>query len=82
MARAALNLSMRELAELSGLSLATIHKYETGKTISNLTTVELLRNALEKAGIEFLRAEAGRGEGARLRAVSRAAAAQWGYAGR
>jgi transcriptional regulator with XRE-family HTH domain len=71
MARGALSLSMKGLAEASGLSLATIHKYETGKTISNLVTVEALQRALERAGVEFIGVETGHGEGVRLRRPSR-----------
>ena len=71
MARRALNLSMKEVSELSGISLATIHKYETEKVISNLATVDTLQRAFELAGVEFLSGEGGRGEGVRLRRPSR-----------
>jgi transcriptional regulator with XRE-family HTH domain len=71
MARGALSISMKELSELSGISLATIHKYETAKVISNLATVDTLQRAFERAGVEFISGEGGRGEGVRLRRPSR-----------
>ncbi len=54
MARAALQIGVRDLAELAGVSFTTINRFETGKSGLQLSTAEALRKALEKAGIQFL----------------------------
>ena len=52
MARAALDLGVRELAELAGLSPDTVSRFERGE-LPRGKTVELLRAAFESRGIEF-----------------------------
>lgn len=54
MARAALGLGVRELAELAGVSFTTINRFETGKSGLQLSTAEALRKALEAQGVQFL----------------------------
>lgn len=56
------------LAEMSGVSLATIKRLEktVGLVSANMRTVQAIRSALESAGIEFIEANGG-GPGVRLR---------------
>ncbi len=58
MARAALGLGVRELAELAGVSFTTISRFETGKSGLQHSTAEALRKALEAQGVQFLDAGA------------------------
>jgi len=65
MARTATGLSVRKLGEITGLAFTTINRYEnTGK--ATVTTVEIIRKALEVAGAEFI-PENGGGAGVRLK---------------
>lgn len=66
MARAALRLGVRELAELANVNPGTISRFETGKGGMHAATQDAVRRALEDAGIEFV-AENGGGPGVRLR---------------
>lgn len=66
MARAALNWSLQQLAEASGIHRNTISNFETGKYAGEKETIEALQRALERAGVEFI-AENGGGAGVRLR---------------
>jgi len=52
-ARALLDWSQDDLAEASGLSIATIRKIESGHTSPRGNTNEQLRAAFEKLGLEF-----------------------------
>ncbi len=65
MARAALNLGVRELAAAADVSTNTITRLERGESLYP-RTVEAIRTALESAGVEFI-AENGGGAGVRLR---------------
>lgn len=56
MARAALGLGVRELAELAGVSFTTVNRFETGKSGLQHSTAEALRIALEAKGVQFLEA--------------------------
>ncbi|SFU06747.1 Helix-turn-helix domain-containing protein [Sedimentitalea nanhaiensis] len=56
MARNALRLGVRDLAELSGVSFTTVSRFETGKGGLQHTTAEAMRKALEVRGIQFLEA--------------------------
>jgi transcriptional regulator with XRE-family HTH domain len=65
MARAALSLGVRELAEVAGVSSDTISRLERGDPLRG-RTVDAIRAALEAAGVIFI-AENGEGPGVRLR---------------
>lgn len=65
MARAAIGLGVRELAELSKVSADTIVRFERGEELRP-RTVDAIREALESAGVEFI-PENGGGAGVRLR---------------
>lgn len=54
MARAALGLGVRDLADLAGVSFTTINRFETGKSGVQLSTAQALRAALEARGVQFL----------------------------
>jgi transcriptional regulator with XRE-family HTH domain len=66
MARAALNWTVRDLADAAGLHRNTITNIETGKYAGDLTTLEKLATVLKRAGVEFIH-ENGGGPGVRLR---------------
>ena len=65
MARAAIEMGVRELAEAAKMSTNTITRFERGEDLRE-RTVDAIRTALESAGIEFI-AENGGGPGVRLR---------------
>lgn len=71
-ARALLRWEQRDLAEASGVSLPSVKRLETqpGALAAQERTIAELRNALEKAGVEFI-AENGGGPGVRLRKAQR-----------
>lgn len=54
MARSALQLGVRELAALAGVSFTTVNRFETGKSGLQHSSAEALRLALEAQGIQFL----------------------------
>lgn len=64
MARAALGWGVRELAKAAKVSTETVVRLERGETLLE-RTVEAIRGALEKGGVEFI-AENGGGAGVRL----------------
>ena len=65
MARAALNWTVRDLAEKSGIALNTISRYENGTDAYNETLMKL-RRTLEAGGVIFLDGN-GEGPGVRLK---------------
>lgn len=65
MARVALGLGVRELAELAKVSPDTIARLERGDRLRE-RTIDDVRGALEAAGVEFI-PENGGGPGVRLR---------------
>ena len=66
-ARGLLGWTRTKLADKSVLSVTTIADIERGDVNPKASTLEAIIIALEKAGIEFIRAEAtGKGEGVRL----------------
>jgi transcriptional regulator with XRE-family HTH domain len=65
MARAALNWTVRDLAEKSGIALNTISRYENGTDAYNETLMKL-RRTLESAGVIFIDGN-GEGPGVRLK---------------
>lgn len=54
MARNALRIGTRELAEIAGVSFTTINRFETEKGGMQHSNAEALRKALEAQGIQFL----------------------------
>ena len=66
MARAALELGVRDLASLAGVSAMTVTRFENGHSAGYPETLSKLRAALEVAGVEFIPANGG-GAGVRLR---------------
>jgi transcriptional regulator with XRE-family HTH domain len=62
MARAALNIGVRELAEAAKVSTNTVTRLEAGEVLK-ARTVEAMQRALEAAGVEFLN-----GSGVKLKA--------------
>lgn len=68
MARAALQLGVRELSAAADVSTNTVTRFERGEALQP-RTVDAIRTALESAGVEFV-AENGGGAGVRLRKQS------------
>lgn len=68
MARAALKISVRELAEMSGVADSTILRFESGKGAILTTNMKRMQEALEAAGVTFLPADSSGGPGVRLKA--------------
>jgi transcriptional regulator with XRE-family HTH domain len=66
MARAALNWTVRELAEATGLHRNTINNIEVGRYAGDERSLKIIEAALSRAGVEFLD-ENGGGPGVRLR---------------
>ena len=52
MARAALDLGVRELARLAKVSTDTVARFERGEDLKQ-RTIEAIQRALEEAGVEF-----------------------------
>jgi transcriptional regulator with XRE-family HTH domain len=65
MARAALELGVRELAEKAKVSTNTLTRFERGEVLKD-RTVAAIRAALEAAGVIFVE-ENGEGPGVRLK---------------
>jgi transcriptional regulator with XRE-family HTH domain len=65
MARVALGLTGKQLADLAGVSLNTVNRLEAGEELKE-STVAAIRAALESAGVIFVE-ENGEGPGVRLR---------------
>lgn len=66
MARAALEWTVRELAEAAHVHRNTVTNIETGKYAGDSATLSAIELALKRAGIEFID-ENGGGPGVRLR---------------
>lgn len=67
MARAALNLSLADLAKATGVRTMTVSEFERGAD-SRRSTVEKLQAELERAGAVMIPPGEGLGAGVRLRA--------------
>jgi transcriptional regulator with XRE-family HTH domain len=70
MARAALNWTVRDLAEATGLHRNTITNIEVGRYVGDQKSLERIEVVLRKAGVEFID-ENGGGPGVRLRRRSK-----------
>jgi transcriptional regulator with XRE-family HTH domain len=66
MARAALDWTVRDLAEASGFHRNTINNIEVGRYSGDPTTLQKIERVLVAAGVEFID-ENGGGAGVRLR---------------
>jgi predicted transcriptional regulator len=66
LARVALGLSVRQAAEIAGVSHETITRMEAGRADVKATTVGKVRAAMEAAGVIFVE-ENGEGPGVRLK---------------
>jgi DNA-binding XRE family transcriptional regulator len=66
MARAALNWTVRDLAQAAGLHRNTITNIETGRYAGDSVTLATIAAVLKRAGVEFID-ENGGGAGVRLR---------------
>jgi transcriptional regulator with XRE-family HTH domain len=66
MARAALNWTVRDLAEAAKLHRNTITNIETGRYVGDAATLIAIESVLRRAGVEFID-ENGGGPGVRLR---------------
>lgn len=66
MARAALGLGVRELAELADVSPDTVARFERGDELRD-RTVAAMQSALEAAGVLFVPADTDGGVGVRLK---------------
>ncbi len=66
MARAALEIGVRDLAKMASVSAMTVTRFENGHSDGYPATLSKIRGALEAAGVEFI-AENGGGAGVRLR---------------
>jgi transcriptional regulator with XRE-family HTH domain len=66
MARAALDLGVRDLAQLAKVSADTIARFERGEVLKE-RTVDSIQNALQAAGVEFVPEDGDSGVGVRLR---------------
>lgn len=69
MARAALEIDIRGLAELAGVSKGTIERLEKGENLKP-ATIEKIQASLEAAGVLFV-PENGEGPGVRLKKAKR-----------
>lgn len=65
MARVALGLGIRDLAQMAKVAPATVSRLEAGEGLKP-RTVEAIKDALEAAGVEFI-PENGGGAGVRLK---------------
>jgi DNA-binding XRE family transcriptional regulator len=54
MARAALNWTVRDLAEVTGLHRNTITNIEVGRYAGNQDSLSVIETAFRRAGIEFM----------------------------
>ena len=67
-ARGLIDWSQRQLAEAAEVGVATIRLFEAGKGEQRRSTLSVIRNAFEAAGVEFTN---GNQPGVRLRQIQR-----------
>jgi transcriptional regulator with XRE-family HTH domain len=65
-ARGLLGWSQQTLADRAGVGIMTVHQFEKDGSRPRRATIDVIRRALERAGIEFID-ENGGGAGVRLR---------------
>ncbi len=64
-ARGLLDFKQDELARAAGVSVVTVRNFERGKSTLQRASLEVIRRALQAAGVEFI-PENGGGAGVRL----------------
>jgi transcriptional regulator with XRE-family HTH domain len=69
-ARGLLDWTQQDLADSAGIGIVTLRQVEAGVSAPRRATLEVIRRALEKAGVEFID-ENGGGVGVRLRRRAR-----------
>lgn len=67
LARVALGLGVRELAEAADIAPSTITRFESGKGGMQARTLDKVQRVLERGGIVFIDADAAGGVGVRLK---------------
>ena len=68
-ARGLIGWSQQELAKNAGVGTVAVHQLESGTSQPRRATLDVIRRAFEKAGVEFID-ENGGGAGVRLRKPS------------
>jgi transcriptional regulator with XRE-family HTH domain len=68
-ARGLIGWSQQELAKNAGIGTVAVHQLESGTSQPRRATLDVIRRAFEKAGVEFID-ENGGGAGVRLRKPS------------
>ena len=63
-ARGLIDWNQQQLADAAGVGIVTVRHFEGGKAEPRRATLDVIRRALEAAGIEFIDANGG-GEGVR-----------------
>src|SRR4051794_37725177 len=69
-ARGLLDWSQQDLSDEAGVGIVTVHQLEAGTSQPRLATLDVIRRAFEKAGVDFID-ENGGGPGVRLRKRSK-----------
>ena len=67
LARTAIGLGIRELAQQAGVAPSTIVRFESGKGGMQAATLDRVQATLEKGGVIFISPDASAGPGVRLR---------------
>lgn len=67
LARTAVGLGVRELAEQAGVAPSTVQRFESGRGDMHSRTLDRVQTVLEEAGVLFIPADAGGGPGIRLK---------------
>ena len=65
-ARGLLAWNQQDLAREAGVGVITVHQFEAGTSAPRRSTLDVIKRAFERAGVEFI-AENGGGPGVRLR---------------
>jgi transcriptional regulator with XRE-family HTH domain len=65
-ARGLLDWSQQELADAAGVGIVTVRQLEAGANQPRRATLEVIRRALESAGVEFIQEDSA-GPGVRLK---------------
>lgn len=68
LARTAVGLGVRELAEKASVAPSTVQRYESGRGGMQSRTLDKVQQTLEDAGVVFIPADAQGGPGVRLKA--------------